>query len=86
MSAISLMEEHMVVHVLAVWDDEAKVFVATSDDVPGLVTEAESLDELKRKLTILIPELMELNGAGEEDFRSVPYELTARSREVACVH
>ena len=27
--------------VRAEWDEEAKVWVATSDDVPGLVTEAE---------------------------------------------
>jgi hypothetical protein len=28
--------------VTAEWDEEAKVWVATSDDVPGLATEAES--------------------------------------------
>ena len=27
-------------------DDEAKVWVATSDDVPGLATEAETMQEL----------------------------------------
>jgi hypothetical protein len=25
------------------WDPEAKVWVATSDDVPGLITEAETV-------------------------------------------
>jgi predicted RNase H-like HicB family nuclease len=30
--------------VTAIWDDEAKVWVAESDDVPGLVTEAPTLE------------------------------------------
>ena len=37
------------------------VFVATSDDVPGLVAEASSLQELEAKLGTLVPELLELN-------------------------
>ena len=47
--------------VRAEWDPEAGVWVATSDDVPGLVTEAETPDELQRKLRVMIPELLELN-------------------------
>jgi len=50
-----------VVH--ATWDDEAKVWVAQSEDVPGLVTEAENLDALMEKLRVMVPELLELNGA-----------------------
>ena len=48
----------------ALWDDEAHVFVATSSDVPGLVTEAETWEALQKKLDVLIPELLELNGQG----------------------
>ena len=48
--------------IKAIWDDEAKVWVAESEDVPGLVTEAESSDALLKKLQTLIPELLELNG------------------------
>jgi len=29
--------------VKAIWDEEARVWVATSDGVPGLATEAESI-------------------------------------------
>ena len=47
--------------VTATWDDEAKVWVAESDDVPGLVTEAATLDELQAKIRVLVPELLELN-------------------------
>ena len=49
-----------VAHVLIVnanWDDEAKVWVAESDAVPGLATEAASLDALVAKLREMIPEL-----------------------------
>jgi len=44
------------------WDDEAKVWVATSDDVPGLATEAETMEELSKKLEVMIPELLTENG------------------------
>lgn len=45
----------------AMWDDEAGVFVATSSDVPGLVTEADTWEHLQSKLAILVPEFLELN-------------------------
>ena len=61
--------EPFVVH--AIWDDEAKVWVATSDDVPGLVTEAPTWDKLIPKLQAMIPELLDANGYadGEVDVR-----------------
>ena len=42
-------------------DDLAGVWVATSDDVPGLVTEADTIEELQAKVLVMIPELLELN-------------------------
>ncbi|MBH9553973.1 DUF1902 domain-containing protein [Inhella gelatinilytica] len=44
------------------WDAEARVFAAISNEVPGLVTEAESLTQLEAKLQIMVPELLEANG------------------------
>ena len=35
--------------VKAEWDADASVWVATSDDVPGLVTEAATLERLMEK-------------------------------------
>ena len=32
------------------WDDEAKVWIATSDDIDGLVLEAKSLDDLMQRV------------------------------------
>jgi hypothetical protein len=45
------------------WDSETGVWVVECDDVPGLIAEAASLDELMQKLKSLIPELLKLNGA-----------------------
>ncbi len=50
------------IRVTAVWDDEAKVWVAESDDVPGLITEADTVSALVQKLKVLIPELLDENG------------------------
>ena len=48
--------------VSVLWDDEASVWVATSDDIPGLVTEAPSLDELMQRVQAVAPELIRDNG------------------------
>ncbi len=48
--------------VRTTWDDAAKVWVAVSDDVPGLVTEAADIDALITKLRVMIPEMLEANG------------------------
>jgi predicted RNase H-like HicB family nuclease len=47
--------------VRAEWDEEASVWVATSDDVPGLATEASTLEDLMEKLKVIIPELLDAN-------------------------
>jgi len=47
--------------VMARWDDEASVWVTTSDDIPGLVTEAASLDDLLKRVIAVAPELLEDN-------------------------
>ena len=67
--------------VHALWDDEAQVWVASSDDVPGLATEAATSEILVEKLKLLIPELLEANGI---DFASpVAFELLTRRFEFA---
>ena len=44
-----------------IWDKEAGVWVATSEDVKGLVLESGSLDALIERVKIEIHELLELN-------------------------
>ena len=43
------------------YDSEAAVWIATSENVVGLVLESESLDELTKKVLDAVPELVELN-------------------------
>lgn len=43
------------------WDDEVDVWIATSDDIPGLVLESDSFDTLLERTRLAVPELLELN-------------------------
>lgn len=70
-------------NIKAEWDAEAGVWVASSDDVPGLATGADTLEELIAKLKGVIPELLEENGlliAGSDD---VPFAIVAERVEHA---
>ena len=62
--------------VRAFWDREAAVWVAESEDVPGLATEAETLEDLMAKLTVMVPELLEENGVAVELPVELPLEAT----------
>ena len=48
-------------HVHAQWDEAAKVWVASSNDISGLATEADTTEALVQKLRKLIPELLTAN-------------------------
>lgn len=61
--------------VRATWNAEAKVWVATSDDVPGLATEADTVEQLSEKLKVIVPELLELNGVVPNHLDEIPIEL-----------
>jgi predicted RNase H-like HicB family nuclease len=71
-------------HVVADWDPEANVWVATSDDVPGLATEAETIEGLTTRLRTIIPELLEANGVLPANVPSdaIVFELTSRRQEL----
>jgi hypothetical protein len=47
------------------WDGEAAVWIATSNDVPGLVVEAEHWDDMITEVRLVLPDLLELSGQGE---------------------
>ncbi len=70
--------------VKATWDPEALVWVATSDDVPGLITEASTAEELERKHCVMIPELLIENGLIESCAPSgIPFSLLAEKQFLA---
>lgn len=43
------------------WDNEASVWIATSEDIPGLILESGSFDALLERTRCAIPELLTLN-------------------------
>jgi predicted RNase H-like HicB family nuclease len=57
------MARPIVVH--ADWDPEAAVWVATTQDLRGLVTEAESIEALRAKLPGMILDLLEESGSSD---------------------
>jgi Domain of unknown function (DUF1902). len=70
-------------HVEADWDPEAGVWVATSADVPGLATEAETIEDLAARLRGLIPELLEANGLmSSNQSGPIAFELTSHRQEL----
>lgn len=62
--------------VRAAWDSEAGVWVAESEDVPGLVTEADSLEALQAKLPELIQDLLDDEDGSEIE---LPVQIIAES-------
>lgn len=66
--------------VLLTWDRDASMWVATSDDVPGLVLESNSYDALIEKVKVAIPELLVLNS--KEPLKTIQF-ISERLEEVA---
>ncbi len=73
------MEKPYIVH--AEWDAQASVWVVAASDVPGLATEAPTVEALLAKLEVLIPELLAVNGVSMSE--PAPFELLARRFELA---
>ena len=48
--------------IRARWDGEASVWLATSEDVPGLVVEADSWPAMIEEVRLVLPELLEVSG------------------------
>jgi len=72
-----------IIHVQASWDPEAKVWVASSDDVPGLITEANTTAALEERLKSMIPELLLENGVIDKHQDFIPFHLhTERNKEI----
>jgi hypothetical protein len=50
------------------WDGDAAVWLATSDNVHGLVVEAESWPMMTDEVCLVLPDLLALEGEGADDF------------------
>ncbi|MBR1657326.1 MAG: DUF1902 domain-containing protein [Synergistaceae bacterium] len=57
------LEEVIILHckVKLLWDNEAAVWVAKSDDLPNLALESGSCDALIERVKYIVPELLEMN-------------------------
>jgi hypothetical protein len=69
--------KHTSIIVRVEWDDEAKVWVATSEDI-GLATEAETHEALHQKAIAMISELLELGAEGYSDLAEIPVHFVAQ--------
>lgn len=67
------------------WDEDERVWVASSEDVPGLATGAHTLEEMIERLKIVIPELLVENGLLPAGTDSVPFSIKGQRRELAPV-
>jgi len=73
--------------VSAYWDHEASVWVATSDDVPGLATEAATPEELEAKLLEMIPDLLAMNDdIAEDNIPEIPLYILSEQRSKVRLH
>jgi hypothetical protein len=50
-------------NIQAKWDAETKVWIATSNDLPGLVIEAETWQAMLNEVGLVGPDLIELSAA-----------------------
>jgi hypothetical protein len=64
------------ISIQARWDDDAGVWIATSNDVPGLVIEAETWPAMIDEVKVTLPELVEVSGGGNE-----PLSLTFKAEQ-----
>ncbi len=62
--------------VKAEWDSDAKVWVATTEDIAGFVAEADSFDALQPRVMAVLADLIELNGF-ESDLVEIPVHIVA---------
>jgi len=58
-------------------------YFGTSDDVPGLITEVDTSEQLIEKLQVMIPELLQANGLiSENDPSDIPLHLLSKRTEM----
>ena len=58
------------------YDDEANEWIATSNDITGLILESESIKKLMDRVKLAAPELIELNNLPK--YNAVKFEIEER--------
>lgn len=76
------MEEPIgLIEVQADWDPEAKVWIATSKAVPGLITEAGRREDLMARVEVMIPELLSTDDGADKGTMAVEVVLHSNGDE-----
>ncbi len=80
---LNTLMESAIYQVSAFWDAEAEVWVATSEDVPGLATEADTIERLSQRLRDIVPELLLSNHVISQDYvGAIAIQLTSHRQEL----
>jgi predicted RNase H-like HicB family nuclease len=64
--------------ILLTWDEEAYVWLASSEDVPGLALEGGSLDALMERVKYAVPDLL--------DLKDTDIKINFKAERLAAVH
>lgn len=74
------MERAVQIWVRYRWDAEAGVWYVCDSNVPGLSAEAPTPEEMEARLSVLVPELLQLNRPEQcDDGRKAPINLVIKS-------
>jgi Domain of unknown function (DUF1902) len=70
--------------VRAEWDEQAGVWIATSDDVPGLCCEEATFEDLVDTVVALVPDLLIANHVVDaSQMEEVPVHVVAERHAIA---
>lgn len=69
--------------ITASWDDATQVWMATSEDIPGLFAQADTFEELVELLPDLVADLLSADGWPGSGHEPVPLEILARHHSLA---
>jgi len=72
--------------ITAAWDEDTKVWLATSDDIPGLCAQADTFEELAALIPGLVSDLLSLDGWPGSGYEPVPLEILAHHRSLVYPH
>ena len=74
------------IDIVAEWDPEASVWVATSEDIAGFVMEDATLERLVSRVPGVLEDLIELNNVElPRDVVEVPFEVHALQTGTAAI-
>lgn len=65
------------INIIAEWDPETSVWVATSEDINGLAIEAPTLERLVERLPGVIEDLVEFNHPELAGVGDIPFKVHA---------